>query len=515
MAFLTPAERGFLQAVSKVSYCNPFLPEGIEYERQALGPEFEAGKGVRSFQVDEPERPINRVKISDRLESLLPALRDRLASGSTASATDLQLYEDAALFVLFYRHVQAVKAVIVAALERRRESGLARVYDACRRDWIYFSQIPGVRLPMDLAPAHVFACVFQVERGFHNIFANIIGESMAAARLRAAVWQSIFTHDLRRYITTLYASMRDVTTLITGPSGTGKELVARAVGLSGYIPFDEKAHGFTSDFAGSFHALNLSAMPVTLIESELFGHRRGAFTGAVSDRRGWLEICEPGGAVFLDEVGDLDPVVQVKLLRVLESRTFQQVGATTSLRFRGKIIAATNRDLAEGMRSGQFRQDFYYRLCSDVIVTPSLRDQLRESPAVLQELLTFITQRMAGSDADAVAAEVEAWIVNHLGIDYAWPGNFRELEQCVRNVLIRREYQPSRPSPLSTRERIAGAMLDGNLSADELLGQYCTLVFAQTGSYQETARRLKIDRRTVRSKIDEDLLARLRFTAPQ
>lgn len=176
----------------------------------------------------------------------------------------------------------------------------------------------------------------------------------------------------------LLASLRDVTTLITGPSGTGKELVARAVGLSGYIPFDDKTAAFASDFVGSFHALNLSALPVTLIESELFGHRRGAFTGAVSDRRGWLEICEPGGAVFLDEIGDLDPVVRVKLLRVLETRTFQPVGGTTSRRFHGKIIAATNRDLAEGMRTGQFRPDFYYRLCSDVIVTPSLHDQLRE-----------------------------------------------------------------------------------------------------------------------------------------
>jgi transcriptional regulator with GAF, ATPase, and Fis domain len=324
------------------------------------------------------------------------------------------------------------------------------------------------------------------------------------------VWQSIFTHDLRRYITMLYASMRDVTTLIIGPSGTGKELVARAIGLSGYIPFDHKTSTFSGDFVGLFHALNLSALPVTLIESELFGHRRGAFTGAVSDRRGWLEVCEPGGAVFLDEIGDLDPTVQVKLLRVFETRTFQPVGGTTSRRFHGKIIAATNRDLGEAMRDGQFRQDFYYRLCSDVIVTPPLREQLRESPGVLKELLRFITRRVAADGAEGLADEVESWILTHLGIDYAWPGNIRELEQCVRNVLIRKEYQPSRPSPVSAREQIADAMLQGRLSADALLSQYCTLVFAQTGSYQETARRLQLDRRTVKSKIDQKLLAQLR-----
>jgi DNA-binding NtrC family response regulator len=507
--FVSPSDRAFLQAVSGVTYCNPFLPEGIEYERDALGADFEVGGPAWSFQVADPERPINRVKICTRLEAMLPMLRQRLAGGATAAPTDLQLYEDGVLFLLFYRHFQPVKVAILAALERKRGWGFTRVYGAFRRDWSHFSEM-GVRLPMALEPAHLFACLFQLERGFHNIFANIIGNSTAAARLRAAVWQSIFTHDLRRYITTLYGSMRDITTLITGPSGTGKELVARAVGLSGYIPFDDRTAAFASDFAGSFHALNLSALPVTLIESELFGHRRGAFTGAVNHRRGWLESCEPGGAVFLDEIGDLETIVQVKLLRVLESRTFQPIGGTATLQFHGKVIAATNRDLAEGMRTGQFRADFYYRLCSDVIVTPSLREQLRESPEVLKELLTFITRRLAGRDAELLATEVESWILNHLGIDYAWPGNFRELEQCVRNVLIRREYQPTRPSSVSVRERVASAILDGQLTADQLVSRYCTLVFAQTGSYVETARRLDIDRRTVKGKIDEDLLAALR-----
>jgi transcriptional regulator with AAA-type ATPase domain len=510
MAFLSTTERAFLQAVSKVSYGNPFLPESIEFEREALGEEFQEGEPIWSFRVGDPERPVNRVRVCDKLERLLPTLRTRLAEGAPVARSDLALYEDGALFLLFYRYVQSIKAAILAALAQRRDPGVARVYGAFRRDWLQLLQIPGVRLPMNLEPAHAFACMFQVERGFHHIFANIIGASIVGGRLRAAVWQSIFTHDLRRYITTLYASMRDVTTLVTGPSGTGKELVARAIGLSGYVPFDDKTATFASDFAGSFHALNLSALPITLIESELFGHRRGAFTGAVADRRGWLEICEPGGAVFLDEIGDLDPLVQVKLLRVLDTRTFQPVGGTTSRRFHGKVIAATNRDLGEGMRSGRFRQDFYYRLCSDVVVTPSLGEQLRESPDVLKELLTHITRRMAGDGAESLADEVETWILAHLGIDYPWPGNIRELEQCVRNVLIRKEYQPHRPPAVSARDGIADAVRDGRLTADALLSQYCTLVFSQTGSYQETARRLQLDRRTVKSKVDERLLAQLR-----
>jgi transcriptional regulator with PAS, ATPase and Fis domain len=324
------------------------------------------------------------------------------------------------------------------------------------------------------------------------------------------VWQSIFTHDMQRYRRTLYTRLGDFTTLIRGPSGTGKELVAQAIGLARYVPFDARSQTFTEDFVGSFYAINLSALPATLIESELFGHRRGAFTGALQDRRGWLEVCPSLGTVFLDEIGELDAAIQVKLLRVLQSRTFQALGDTTERQFRGKLIAATNRDLAKAMQDGHFRQDFYYRLCSDMIVTPSLGEQLQESPEVLRELLVFIARRVVGDETETLASEVETWIVQNLGRDYEWPGNIRELEQCVRNVLVRKEYHPPRLPVASPRHELSRALTDGTLTADELLRRYCTQVYAQTGSYEETARRLQLDRRTVKSKVDRELLDRLR-----
>ena len=128
-------------------------------------------------------------------------------------------------------------------------------------------------LPMWDGLGHVFAGFFQIRRAFQNIFNFIIGRSRPAAQLRAAVWESIFTHDMRRYRRVLFDRMADYTTLITGPSGTGKELVAQAVGLSRYIPFDPVARRFRADFAGSFFPLSLSALSPTLIESELFGHK--------------------------------------------------------------------------------------------------------------------------------------------------------------------------------------------------------------------------------------------------
>ncbi len=513
MGFLTPKERAFLRAVSKLGYCNPFLPERIQYEREVLGPEFREAEPVWSMRVDDPDsRHVNSQKIAEGVESVARSVRERLAGGATATTEDLVLYEDVTLYLLYDLYRDRLQTAIVQALEEKRGRGQLGFSRDFSRDWQHYLEIPGLTLPTKHEAPHLFSCFFQVRRAFHHIFSYIIGGSMAAARLRAAVWQSIFTHDMRRYRDTLYQRMDDVTTLITGPTGTGKELVARAIGLSRYIPFDPKTTVFAEDFVGSFHALNLSALPSTLIESELFGHRRGAFTGALQDRRGWLDICPQGGTIFLDEIGDLDASIQVKLLRVIQTRTFQPLGGTTERHFRGKIIAATNRDLTEAMQKGHFREDFYYRICSDLIVTPSLQEQLRESPHVLRELILFIARRVAGDEAEALADEVEAWISTRVGRDYAWPGNIRELEQCVRSVLIRKEYHPPRPRDVSAHEDFARAVGSGTMTADELLRRYCTLVYSQTGSYEETARRLRLDRRTVKSKIDPELLAQLRRT---
>ena len=139
--------------------------------------------------------------------------------------------------------------------------------------------------------------------------------------------------------------------------------------MSRYVPFDENKLMFAEEPENLSFPINIAALPGTLVESELFGHKRGSFTGAVQDKRGWLEECPPLGAVFLDEIGDLDAQIQVKLLRVIETRNFHSLGATNGQahRFQGKLIAATNRNLGSAIRKGHFREDFYYRLCSDQI----------------------------------------------------------------------------------------------------------------------------------------------------
>jgi transcriptional regulator with PAS, ATPase and Fis domain len=195
----------------------------------------------------------------------------------------------------------------------------------------------------------------------------------------------------------------------------------------------------------------------------------------------------------------------VKLLRVIQSRAFQRLGDTTLRRFDGKLIAATNRDLAEEMRAGRFRQDFFYRLCADTIVTPALHEQLAGGEGELRHLVRFISTRVAGeSEAEQLTEEVLRAIDPH----HSWPGNFRELEQCVRSVMLRGSYTPSKTHG-DARRRIAEGVMSGSFTADELLRHYSTLLYAKTRNYSHVAEKLGVDRRTVKGRIDEGLLGEL------
>jgi hypothetical protein len=503
-AVLTTSERRFAASIAKLVYGNPFLPERIACEREALGDAFDESMADWNLRGEVSADHANVRALLERCAHLAETFRQRLKQDSPRRG-DLELYEDLVLFLLYHRFRNAFDQVIESALSGRATLTLSACYGRFEKAVRHFLFPPHFGDSAGLDVAHLFALFFQIKRAFHFIFRNIIGTSGPAARFRAAAWQSIFTHDLRRYRTVLHDRMDDITTLITGPSGTGKELAARAIGMARYIPFDAKSRKFADEFHRSFHPVNLSALSATLIESELFGHVRGAFTGAIKDHFGRFEECTGTGTVFLDEIGDLDPAIQVKLLRVLQDRSFRRVGDCEDRRFAGKVMAATNRDLSEQMRAGRFREDLYYRLCADVVVAPSLEERLKDRPDELASLVLFIATRLVGSAAEALAEEVTTCIREHIGIDYPWPGNVRELEQCVRNVLVRGKYAPPQGPALSEKERLAQEVSMGSLTVDELMQRYCTLVYAQAGSYEEAARRLQVDRRTVKARVDPKL----------
>ena len=499
---LSDSERVFAEAITRVNNANPFLRERIEAERAALGNEFQPAGAEWNTRPPTAEPHANLITIMTRCEQLLAQIQARWPKDGRVAANELELYEALAGYWLYQSYSPRFDRVILAALGGKGEGGRVEFFNAFREDVQRCLALPGLRVLEAHTATHLFACAFQIRRAFHNIFLSLVGGSKSMAQLRAAIWQSICTHNLGRYRRVLFAHMGDFSTLITGPSGTGKELVARALAMSRYIPYEPKRGGFGRDFAHGFFPLNLAALSPTLIESELFGHRRGAFTGALADRAGWMEVCPPTGAVFLDEIGEVDTGIQVKLLRVLQSRTFQPLGSTETLQFEGKIIAATNCNLPAEIRAGRFREDFYYRLCSDQIITTSLREQLDDAPGDLLTMTRHIAQKMLGTEeAEPFTKEALAWINKNLGDHYAWPGNFRELEQCVRSLILRAEYRPAGPLARNNSDDWNTIMESGALTAEQLLRRYTQIIYAQAGTVEETARRLDLDRRTVKTRL--------------
>jgi DNA-binding NtrC family response regulator len=459
-----------------------------------------------------PELPALR----KRSEDLCERIRNQLDASRDATPADLEVYEGVALFLLYLRFSDKFMPLVSGPQASGVRSVSVRFWDDFLRDFERLLRPGGLALPYDHKADLLIAGFFQVERAFTHIFEEIVGGSMAAARLRAAVWQSIFSHDMRRYLRVLHGRMSDLPTLIVGPSGSGKELVARAIAKSSFIEFEPVRGSFVAGEGELFVPVNLAALAPGLIESELFGHVKGSFAGAYKDREGWLEKCGKHGAVFLDEIGELDGSIQVKLLRVLETRRFERVGSTETLSFGGRIIAATNRDLAAEMDAGRFRRDLYFRLCADQVTTPSLAEQLAAVPDELNDLVRFIARRTLGpsphaeEETERLTKEVVDWIRENLRDNYPWPGNFRELGQCVSNVMIRGSYLP--PSRRRPVEELLTQVRGGTATRDELLGRYYALVLYQSdGNYREAGRRLNADWKTVRDRYDRAFYAQLKL----
>jgi Nif-specific regulatory protein len=221
----------------------------------------------------------------------------------------------------------------------------------------------------------------------------------------------------------------DTSVLILGESGTGKELVARA--LQRRSPRASKP----------FIAINCAAITETLLESELFGHEKGAFTGAVAQKKGKLELGE-GGAIFLDEIGELAPALQAKLLRVLQQREFERVGGTTTHKLDVRLIAATNRDLASEARRGAFREDLYHRLNVVALRVPALRDRTDDIPALARHFLGRACAR-CHRRVSAISPEAERYLMS-----YSWPGNVRELENAIERAVVLGESDTVLPEDL-------------------------------------------------------------------
>ena len=242
------------------------------------------------------------------------------------------------------------------------------------------------------------------------------------------------------------------TVLITGESGTGKDLVARAVHVNSL----RREHPFV--------ALNCGGMPETLLESELFGHVRGAFTGADTNKKGLIEVAEHG-TIFLDEIGEMNQAMQVKLLRVLQDRRFRRLGGTDEVQADIRVIAATNQDLQKMVGEGRFREDLYYRINVIHVHLPPLRDRREDVPLLADHFLAKYTKGV-GKPVQSVSHEAQELLAA-----YAWPGNVRELENVIERAVALEQSATVLPESLPPHVRAGATMLPRTASASAAPGQ--------------------------------------------
>ncbi|MDB4966485.1 MAG: two component, sigma54 specific, transcriptional regulator, Fis family [Myxococcales bacterium] len=312
--------------------------------------------------------------------------------------------------------------------------------------------------------------------GVESRLTELLGESAAMAKVAGVVRQ---------------VASSTTTVLIRGESGTGKELVARAV------------HELSPRQDAPFIEANCAAFAPGVLESELFGHEKGAFTGAIAARRGRFELAD-GGTLFLDEVGDLPLEVQVKLLRVLQERSFERVGGTKTVRVDCRLIAATNRNLEQAMREGKFREDLFYRLNVVPIVLPPLRERSEDIPR-LAALFLDRFNRQLGKSVRTLAPDALAALAA-----YHWPGNVRELENLVERMVVLAAGDVIRigdlPAEVGHRQAPSIALPDGDVDLTAYLEAIEREIIVRAleragGIKQRAAESLKLERNALRYKL--------------
>ncbi len=478
---LTGAQRELFQLISQAAFVNPFSRERDELDER-----------IAQTSADDPN------VLARLIERVTSALEGLAGAGSISPAVfegeEESLVEHAILFDAFHRYVDDLDAHIEAQLaagETPIEASFAPPL---------LGELAACGIAEERAQ-RMLTLFFQMRRAFFFIAGGLVGRSRSMRLLRESLWNSVFTHDIRLYDRFLWDRMEDFSTILLGETGSGKGAAAAAIGRSGFIPYDPKKKSFSFSFTEAFVPINLSQYPESLIESALFGHEKGAFTGALSARPGVFDRCRAHGAAFLDEIGEVSIPVQIKLLRVLQERLYTSVGGFEERKFTGRVVAATHRPLDELRREGRFRDDFYYRLSSDVIQVPPLRTRLAEEPGELDDLLHSLIPRLVGEDAEEIYPMIRGAIDRDLGASYDWPGNVRELEQCIRRIMLTQSCAPDTRSGSDASAGLVGALASGNLTAEELLSRYCALLYDRHGTYVEVAKITGLDRRTVRKYV--------------
>jgi PAS domain S-box-containing protein len=361
---------------------------------------------------------------------------------------------------------------IEVAMRNKRNEVVHLLVNAAPLYDVHGDIIGGLETFRDVSQSHWMREELQRHYGYRNI----VGNSDAMKKVYEVLASLVNT---------------DTTVLIQGESGTGKELAARA--LHFYGPRKDK----------SFVAVNCSALPESLLESELFGHAKGAFTGAIRNHMGKLELAS-GGTLFLDEIGEISQATQVKLLRVLEEREFQRVGDNRSIKVDIRLITATNKDLYKKVLDGSFRDDLYYRISVFPLHLPPLRERVEDIPLLVGHFIKKFNKQM-GKSVQGIANRVLEILEG-----YAWPGNIRELSNAIEHAFVHCKGTLIHPAdlpqnivtvvPASMKRRTVRAQEKLDLVERDLIVKALT---AAGGKKSVTARRLGMSRATLWRKMEK------------
>ncbi|NOQ63157.1 MAG: sigma-54-dependent Fis family transcriptional regulator [Methyloprofundus sp.] len=482
MQKLRPEQHDFFSQIATLAFVNPFSEKRDVLDCQLLG-----------ISPKTMEISLRGDQIQQQLQQQLQAFTRFRISDFQGKNHDIMKFSW--LFYIFHKF----QAQFNQFIEEQRLLGDTPLELACAVELSQSFQSVGFSA---LETEKFIALFYQLHRGFYFINSAISGDCQSIIELRVRLWNNIFTFNPRWYMDFLCGKMEDFSTLLLGETGTGKTLIAHTIGCSGFIPFELSKRRFKESFTRSFQFINLSQYPSSLLESELFGHKKGAFTGAIEHHQGLFDRCSEYGAVFIDEIGDIDMPTQVKLLNVIQERSFSPVGSHEILRFSGRVISATNRDISKLREQGSFRDDLYYRLCSDVIEVPSLQQRIQENPDELGRLINSLLKRVTDIPAPKFAALIEKQMRRNIPEYYDWPGNVRELEQCIRRICLTGHCRLSETSR-ATKEKNGFSSSEAETSAQQLLQQYCRFLYERHGSYEAVARITCLDRRTVKKHIVE------------
>ncbi|MEN0062112.1 MAG: sigma 54-interacting transcriptional regulator [Myxococcota bacterium] len=479
---LEPQIQRLAEAIFQLGRINPFADARAQWEREALGGEEEETEDVQTALGE----------VADELAGYLRQILSRQA----ATPREREWYAGIVFYALRERYREAFIASHEARLAASNEPPPpVAFYEDFVKDFEGYFRVCGPPMPEIETAPHLFACADQIVRAEEALAGSTRGDSVPIRRLRAAMWQSVFTFDALRHRRFLYRSVESVPTLVAAAVGSEGRRIAEALAVSGYLPFDPEIRRFVPGPITRY--VPLHARSAAELDEALYGLRKtdsGAFAAASG----------VGGVVVLDGITALSAAQQAELSRVIETRTFRPADGGPPAAFDGRIVVLSDADLAAEVASGAFDRELFLRMRGDNVVVPTLRQRLDDNK---RELHLLVRHALIGTIPelylDEVSQEVHDEIIKGRGNDWPWPGNLLELEQCVQTVLIE-----GRCAPPDANVRLpapAGrfvALEQGTMSLAEVAYQYCRHVWELQGTYKSAAEVLGIDWRTVKNYVE-------------